>query len=191
VLADPQVLATLPQEELRAGLAEVVKAGLIADAQLFDLCAGGWGQVQSQWEEAVRRAMAVKVRVVQEDPYDRGNRAKLNLGHTIGHALETASGFQLRHGEAVSIGMVIEAQLAESIGVAKPGLSQTIARTLHGLGLPTRLPPGIDRRAIVEATGSDKKRAGGRARFTFPEQICTVRVGVEIDNLEELLGRIS
>jgi 3-dehydroquinate synthetase len=131
------------------------------------------------------------VRIIQEDPYEKGNRAKLNLGHTIGHALETASGYQLRHGEAVSIGLVVEAWLAESAGLAKPGLSKTIARTLHGLGLPTGLPQGIDWKTIVEATGVDKKRSGGRVCFTLPEDIGVVQVGVEIGSLEELLEGIS
>ena len=101
VLADPDVLSTLPERELRSGLAEVLKHGLIADPELFDLCTQGWGAVNARLPEVVRRGVAVKVKVIEEDPYERGIRAALNLGHTIGHAVELVSGFSTLHGEAV------------------------------------------------------------------------------------------
>jgi 3-dehydroquinate synthetase len=102
VLADPQLLSTLPEAELRSGMAEVVKGGVIGDPALFDRCAGGWAEIQADWSAVIRRTMAVKIQVILADPYERGPRAVLNFGHTFGHAIEMLSGYRLRHGEAVS-----------------------------------------------------------------------------------------
>ena len=130
VLADPTTLASLPEAELRSGLAEVVKAGVIGDEALFRLCAQGWDGVLEAMDNVVRRSMAVKIRLIQEDPYEKGQRAALNLGHTIGHALEAGSGYRLRHGEAVAIGMVAAARLSERLGIAQVGLAEEIAAAL-------------------------------------------------------------
>jgi 3-dehydroquinate synthetase len=145
VLVDPKTLESLPPEEIKSGLAEVVKAGIIADPALFELCSGGMSAVGGNWDEVVRRAMAVKIQVIEADPYEAGLRKVLNLGHTIGHAVETVSQYKLRHGEAVSIGIVAEAQMAESIGLADKGLANEIKNTLSGLGLPTEIPNNLDR----------------------------------------------
>lgn len=190
VLADPQTLDTLPLRELRAGLAEVVKAGLIADPSLFELCAQGWPAVSEHLEEVVRRTMAVKVRIVQADPYERGRRAALNLGHTLGHAIETASDYHLLHGEAIAIGLVVEARLAERIGLARDGLAQRIAGCLAGLGLPTEIPADLSPKAIVQAAMVDKKRQAGDLRFALPLRLGRVRVGVTVPEWDQiLLGR--
>ena len=130
VLADPHVLGTLPAVELRSGLAEVVKHGIVADPGLFDLCAGGLEAVMNDLSQIIRRAMAVKINIIEEDPYEKGSRAALNLGHTVGHAVESVSSYSLRHGEAVSIGMVAEARLAEYLKIASPDLSSRIAEVL-------------------------------------------------------------
>lgn len=169
VVSDPSVLKTLPEAELRSGLAEVVKHALIADAGLFALCEAGWDVVQANLEAVIRRAVAVKVKIIQEDPLEHGVRAHLNLGHTVGHAIEAASGFRLRHGEAVAIGMVAEARLAEQQGLAQEqGLSQRIAACLQGLGLPTEVPSGLDEAVMQRAMNLDKKRADGKVRFALP-----------------------
>jgi 3-dehydroquinate synthase len=186
VLADPEVLNTLPAGELRSGLAEALKAGIIADPELFGRCTSlgdpAGGPIQgAELAEVVRRAVAVKVQVIEADPYERGWRAVLNLGHTVGHAVELASGFRLRHGEAVAIGLAVEAQLAEELGLAEPGLAETIRNALQGLGLPVQIPPELDPQAILQAMGSDKKRAGGRLRFALPVKIGEARVGIEVD----------
>ena len=144
VLADPTTLASVPEAELRSGLAEVVKAGVIGDEALFRLCAQGWDGVLEAMDYVVQRSMAVKIRLIQEDPYEKGQRAALNLGHTIGHALEAGSGYRLRHGEAVAIGMVAAARLSERLGIAQVGLAEEIAAVLINLGLPAATPPGID-----------------------------------------------
>jgi len=184
VLADPTTLASLPEAELRSGLAEVVKAGVIGDEALFRLCAQGWEAVLEALDTLVRRSMAVKIRVIQEDPYEKGQRATLNLGHTIGHALEAGSGYRLRHGEAVAIGMVAAARLSERLGIAQVGLAEEIAATLSSLGLPVAAPPGMDWETILQGMHVDKKRFSGVLRFALPERIGAVRVGVEVNDTE-------
>ncbi len=183
VLADPALLATLPQEEYCAGLAEVVKHGVIADPDLFGLCAAGDERVRANLEEVVRRAMAVKVQIIQADPFERGVRASLNLGHTVGHALETASRYALRHGEAISIGMVLEARLAERLRIAQAGLSEEIGVALAGLGLPVRMPANLRRKDILRTMRVDKKKADGIIRFALPVRIGEVRTGVPVEDL--------
>ena len=187
VLADPDVLSTLPERELRAGLAEVVKHGIIADPELYALCAEGWDAVNARLSEVVRCGMAVKLKMIEEDPYEQGIRAALNLGHTIGHAVELVSGFSLLHGEAVAIGMVAEARLAERLAVAGSGMSEALERVLTGLGLPIEIPKGLERDKLISAMKVDKKKKSGVVRFALPVKIGEVRVGVEMTNLEEAI----
>ena len=184
VLADPSALASLPEAELRSGLAEVVKAGVIGDEALFRLCASGWQAVMGALDRVVQRSMAVKVRLIQEDPYEKGQRAALNLGHTIGHALEAGSGYKLRHGEAVSIGMVAAARMSERLGIAQPGLAEEIAAALQGLGLPVAAPPAMDWETILQGMRVDKKRSGGALRFALPVHIGKVQVGIEVPDVD-------
>lgn len=190
VLADPNTLRTLPPAELRAGLAEVVKHGVIADPELFDLCARGWETVQGQWGTVVRRAMAVKIRVIEDDPFERGLREALNLGHTIGHAVEHASDYRVRHGEAVAIGMVAEARLAERMGIAQTGLSEVVAGVLEGFALPTAIPPGLDRNRVLAAMQVDKKRRRSQTRFALPGRVGEVQVGVKVPDLDRALQAV-
>lgn len=190
VLADPGVLASLPEAELRSGMAEIIKAGVIGDQSLFELTGRGWEALSSAPAELVRRSVAVKIKVIQADPYEKSLRATLNLGHTIGHALERVSGYQLRHGEAVAIGMVAETQLAEKMGVAQAGLAALIARKLETFGLPVAIPPAFDRSQILKAMGVDKKRSAGRLLFSLPVQIGEVRTGCEAENLAEMIFTI-
>jgi 3-dehydroquinate synthase len=183
VLADPDVLASLPDAELRSGLAEVVKHGIVGDPGLFALCTAGYASVKSNLASVVRRAMAVKVAVIEADPYERGIRASLNMGHTVGHAVELVSEFKLRHGEAVAIGTVVEARLAERLGLAAGGLSEEIGVAFAGLGLPTQIPPEMPREAILQAMKVDKKKASGVIKFALPVAIGKVEVGVAVEDL--------
>ncbi len=112
----------MPETELISGMAEVVKHGIISDPELFYLCGRGLDWIKDNLEEVVKRAMAVKIKIIEEDPYEKGMRASLNLGHTVGHAVELVSHFQLRHGEAVAIGMVAEAKLVRTFGGGRKGL---------------------------------------------------------------------
>lgn len=184
VLADPSTLETLPEAEFRAGLAEVAKHGVISDPGLFELCSQGFEPLKADIDEMVRRAMAVKIRVIEDDPYERGLRAALNVGHTVGHAVELVSGFRLRHGEAVAIGLVAEAKLAERLTVAGKGLAEAIAGPLAGLGLPVRIPDNLPREEILRAMRVDKKKSGGVVCFALPVEIGKVQVGVEVRDLE-------
>jgi 3-dehydroquinate synthase len=186
VLADPHTLATLPTGELRSGLAETIKHGILADPRLLACCTALKGlddpqELAARLPEIVRRGMAVKVLVIEADPFEQGQRAALNLGHTIGHAIELASGFRLRHGEAVAIGMVVEARMAEEIGLAEPGLSETIAGLLADVGLPTEIPADLETDKILQAMQLDKKRAGSKVRFALPVRVGEAKVGVEVD----------
>jgi 3-dehydroquinate synthase len=187
VLSDPVVLATLPPRELGNGLAEVAKHGVIAGTDLFDLCASGRSEVERRLEQIVRQGMAVKLKVIEVDPYEKGLRQALNLGHTIGHGLEMASDFRLSHGEAVAIGTVAEARLAEAIGLAEPGLAEQIRAVLDGLDLPTEIPAGLSRERIALAMQLDKKRAAGHVRFALPVRIGEIRTGVVVENYQEYL----
>jgi len=186
VLADPRLLQTLPEREIRSGMAEVVKHGIISDPNLFELCSRGLNWIPDNLEEVVKRAMAVKIKVIEEDPYEKGSRAALNLGHTVGHAVELVSKFQLRHGEAIAIGMVTEAKYAERIGLAKTGLANTITSTLAELGLPTSIPERMPRAEIVRAMQVDKKKNAAVIRFAFPVEIGSVEL-VEVHDLESIL----
>ncbi|RPJ26653.1 MAG: 3-dehydroquinate synthase [Chloroflexi bacterium] len=186
ILADPHVLETLPEREFISGLAEVVKGGIISDPELFDLCARGLDCIKDDLAQTVKRAMAVKIKVIEDDPYEKGFRAALNLGHTVGHAVELVSRFQLRHGEAVAIGMVAEAKLAEHLTVAGKGLSDTIAGVLSTLGLPVQIPEELPRAEILGAMRVDKKKNAKAIRFALPAEIGKVEL-VDVTDLELVL----
>ena len=186
VLADPLLLETLPELELISGMAEVIKHGIISDPELFSLCGRGLGWVKENLEEVVKRAMAVKIKIIEEDPYEKGVRAALNLGHTVGHAVELVSHFQLRHGEAVAIGMVAEAKLAERLTVASKGLSDAVAEALLALGLPTQIPKELPREELIRAMRMDKKKNAKAIRFALPAEIGRVEL-VDVTDLESVL----
>jgi shikimate kinase / 3-dehydroquinate synthase len=174
-LSDLTVLRTLPARELQSGLAEVIKAGIIGDADLFELIEGGSTDIQ----EIIRRAIKVKIDVVRDDPFEQGRRAALNLGHTIGHGIEAASHFLLRHGEAIGLGTIAEAKLAEWLGLARPGLSDRIEAVIDRAGLPTRLA-NLETEAILQRMRSDKKKQLGRLKFALPRAIGEVVIGVDV-----------
>ncbi len=189
VLVDPEVLRTLPEEHWRYGLAEAAKHGLIGDPALWADLARGMGYVRSHPEEVVRRALAVKVRVVEQDPWERtGRRAQLNAGHTVGHAIEAALGYAYPHGAAVAVGLVVEAALAEALGLALPGWGKEVARVLAGLGLPTRVPPRVSWSAFHRSLWHDKKRRAGRVAFALPVAVGRVVTGVHVP--ERVLERV-
>ena len=183
VLADPETLGSLPKRELRSGMAEVLKHGIIAAPELFELCKN----YEKNLPEIVRLGMAVKIKIIEEDPFEQGIRAALNFGHTIGHAVELVSGFDLLHGEAVAIGMVAETRLAETLGIAESGLANHISETLINLGLPTEIPAHFPRPDLIRAMKMDKKKSAGVVKFALPVRIGKMKVGVEIKNLEECL----
>lgn len=185
VLADPSLLLTLSDRDLLSGMAEVIKHGIIADPELFALCSNGMDWIKNNLEDVVKRAMAVKIRIIEEDPYEKGIRAMLNLGHTVGHAVELVSGFKLSHGEAISIGMVVEARYAASEGRAVRGLDEAIESTLSNLGLPTRIPEELSREEIIRAMRVDKKKNAKSIRFALPVEIGRVEL-VDVVDLESI-----
>lgn len=188
MVGDFDVLKTLPAVEVQCGLAEIIKAGLIRDAGLFEGLAAG----RVPLETAIVRAAAVKVGVVNADPYEHGERASLNLGHTIGHGVESASGYQIRHGQAVAIGMLAESRLAERLGLAENGLAERVGGSLRRVGLPEQAP-GLAPAAVRAAMSSDKKKIGGRLKFALPRCPGEVVWGVEVDepNLMAVLEELT
>ena len=174
-IGDLTALHTLPEREFQSGMAEVIKAGVIADAELFEMIECGSTDLQ----EIIRRAIKVKVDVVREDPFEKGRRAALNLGHTIGHGLEAASQFTLRHGEAIGIGLIAEAKIAEWLGLAQTGLSDRLASVIERVGLPTRFAR-LETETIMQLMRSDKKKQLGRLKFALPRAIGAVVIGVEV-----------
>jgi 3-dehydroquinate synthetase len=153
---------------------------------LFNLCTSGLDCIKENLEQVVKRAMAVKIKIIEADPYEKGIRAALNLGHTVGHAVELVSKFQLRHGEAVAIGMVTEARYAEQIGLANTGLADEIAKVLSSIGLPIQIPNELPREEIIRAMKVDKKKNVQTIRFALPVQIGKVEL-VDVTGLEEVL----
>lgn len=188
VLIDVDVLHTLPEAEFRSGMAEVIKHGVIGEPVLFEALAGGPPDGVLTLDPALlARSIWVKIEIVEQDPFEGGRRAVLNLGHTAGHALERLSGFTLRHGEAVSIGLVVVARIAEHMGRAETGLVERIAAVLRTWGLPVTCPPYAVS-SILEAMTHDKKKRRGRLRWILPRAIGDVTVADDVP--QNLVGAV-
>ena len=174
VYADTSVLHTLPERELRAGLAEVVKYGAIVDAPFLD-----WLDTHADallardhavLGEAIARSCAHKAAIVERDPFEHGERALLNFGHTFAHAIEAEQGYGgLNHGEAVAVGMLQAARLSAALELADIAHAQRLEALLTRLGLPTQLPANLDPGALLERMRLDKKAAAGGLRFVLWE----------------------
>ena len=177
VLADPGALATLPPEELAAGWAEVIKTGLIAGGELWRRVRGrGQGGDLIPDRDLVLACARVKLRIVARDERDAGERQVLNLGHTVGHAIETATAYErYRHGEAVGLGLLAALTLSQ-----QPDLREEVAGLLAAHGLPTTLDPAIDRAAVAAAVQRDKKRRGGKVGFVLVEAPGRTRTGCAV-----------
>jgi 3-dehydroquinate synthase len=175
VVADPRTLATLPERSYRAGLAEAVKHGLIADLAYFEWMENQTAALTTRDIEAltylIRRSVEIKADVVSGDERESGRRAILNAGHTVAHALEQASNYEVPHGEAVALGLVVECQLAEELGIAPAGLRRRVAGLLTRLGLPERLPRHLARAALLANMATDKKNRGDRIHFALPARL--------------------
>jgi shikimate kinase/3-dehydroquinate synthase len=175
VVADVATLQTLEPREFAAGMAEVVKHGLIAGSDLLtQIEAGEWTAAGNalpgalgRLQALVAQAIQVKITIVQEDPFEDGRRAVLNLGHTFAYAIEHVSGGEVNHGEAVGIGLVAAARLSERSGFAKPGLAAYVASLVTHVGLSIHVPRHLSPGALVDAMRRDKKRRGGRLRFVL------------------------
>jgi 3-dehydroquinate synthase len=175
VLVDVETLASLPLAHRRAGLAEAIKHGIIADA---DYLARIDSVLPSLLDgdpavtlDVVARSVEIKADVVRVDSREQGLRKTLNFGHTLGHAIELTSGYSLLHGDAVAIGMVLEARLGELIGVAEKGTAREIERVLRRAGLPVSRPASLRAEAVLEATRHDKKARAGAVAYALPAKI--------------------
>ncbi|MDB4905897.1 MAG: hypothetical protein JWO05_681 [Gemmatimonadetes bacterium] len=177
VIADVSVLASLPVRQRRSGIAEMIKHGVTSDARHFEhACAAApalaSGEMQAdELSEIIAASIAIKAAVVTADEREQGLRKTLNFGHTLGHAIEAESGYELLHGEAIAIGMVLEAMLAERIGVAERGLARTIAGAVRAARLPHSLPAQMDAHAVLARTLGDKKSREGRVEYALPSAI--------------------
>ncbi len=167
VIIDPVVLAELPAAEFRSGLAEIVKHGILGAPELFRQMEG---EGPTDLTQMIADAVRVKVEVVIEDPFERGRRATLNLGHTFGHAIEQVSGYRLRHGEAVAVGAVAAARMAVALDRCDPQTASRIESCLERLGLPTSAS-GLDLEDVYKMMFQDKKRKGKMLRFIIPQAI--------------------
>jgi 3-dehydroquinate synthase len=180
VLIDVAVLNTLPRRELAAGLAEVIKYGIIEDPELFRLLEQQIEQLigldRTLLAKIVARSCAIKARVVEADEREEDYRAVLNFGHTIGHALEAATGYrQFLHGEAVGIGMVQAATLSVRQGLCDSENLKRVTALVRRAGLPAEIPPQVSVRSLIEAMEIDKKVAGGKVKFIMCEGIGKTR----------------
>jgi 3-dehydroquinate synthase len=175
VLADLDVLQTLAPVQLAAGVAEALKHGVIADAEYFDRLEREHGAVAAHdtvvLEYVVRRSVEIKADVVARDEREAGVRAVLNFGHTIAHAIEAAAKFEASHGEAVAVGMVVEARLGEALGITAAGTASRIVRALERHHLPLGLPASATTAQLMDAMRHDKKSRDAQLRFALPATI--------------------
>jgi 3-dehydroquinate synthase len=174
VVSDTDTLATLPPRQLSAGLAEVLKHGLIADADYFEQMVAAIGSLRRGDTEALTAAIAgsceIKASIVARDEREAGERALLNLGHTFGHAIEVMTGFTWLHGEAVGCGLVLAARLSNAVGTLPDSDVQRIGSAVADAGLPTRIE-GLSARDAIETMRGDKKADAGAPRFIVLDRI--------------------
>ena len=171
VVMDPEVLASLSHTELRNGLAEAVKHAAIRDSDHFAWLDANVAQILALDPGSIgallRHNVAIKVDVVQRDEREGGLRAILNAGHTVGHAIEHASGFSISHGESVAVGLVAEARIGEQLGVTARGTTALLSSLFERLGLPVGIPRNVDRNAILAALRNDKKNRANEIRLVL------------------------
>jgi len=175
VVADPTLLSTLPRRELRAGLAEVAKHGVIADERLFAFVERHWEGILGGEPRAIVRCVSgscrIKAGVVSRDEREGGYRQILNFGHTAAHGLELLSGYRLLHGEALWAGMAVEARLAEGLGLLPAAQAGRICALCERVFPVRRVLSGVDAAALLGAMRSDKKARGGKIRYALPTRL--------------------
>jgi shikimate kinase / 3-dehydroquinate synthase len=201
VIADVATLQSLSPNEFAFGMAEVIKHGLISGGALFEkIKTGSWKWDQwplqpslSVLQDLVAQAIQVKIQIVQEDPYEKGRRAVLNLGHTFAHAIEQASDHTVRHGEAVAMGLVAAANLSARLGYCKRALQDEVTAVIVDANLPTRIPATATPERVIQAMRRDKKQRGGRLRFILFREIGDVFVAdqVPLDEVSATLEALA
>ncbi len=197
VVADPEMLRTLPPREFRSGIYEIIKYGVIGDAKLFAFLEKNLEKILRREQAAlnfvIERSVAQKARVVSKDERESGLREILNFGHTFAHALESVTRYRkYLHGEAVGWGMIAAARLAATQGMFALREEDRVARLTARVG-PLPEWPSIPAARLIDAMQADKKTRGGRLRFVLPERIGRVRCGVAADRetLAQVLGECS
>ena len=198
VIVDLTAIQTLPSQHLRAGIAEVIKHGVVSDENYFDQTVRSLPSLadparaaDDAMQIAVARSIAIKASVVADDEREHGRRKILNFGHTLGHAIEAVSGFTLLHGEAVALGMVLEATIAERLSIAAPGTSKRIRDAVRAAGLPDTPPKHLGSDEILAATRGDKKARRGTVEYALPARVGTMAGatsgwGIPVDDAEVL-----
>ena len=185
VWTDVSTLMTLPERELRSGLAEVIKYAIIADRELFatlETTLRSFSKASTETlVEIVSRCCSIKARIVEEDEREQGVRSTLNYGHTVGHALEALTDYaHYTHGEAVAIGMIAAAKISREIDTTDEEMVELQETLVEAAGLPTQIDRGIEPDDIVEQLNRDKKRVGGRVRWVLPRTIGEVFLTNEV-----------
>jgi 3-dehydroquinate synthase len=185
VISDIATLKTLDAKTLGDGLAEVIKYGVIRDRGLLAYLEANLARIKAfdepVLEKIVSRSVEIKAEIVSRDEYDlRGLRAILNYGHTIGHAIESVSGFQVGHGEAVAIGMLAAARISRQMGILGRRELGRLESLLEKVGLPTRIPD-LEVESLVSAMQHDKKVSGGKVRFVLPRELGRVFITDDVD----------
>ncbi len=195
VLADTETLSSLPRREFVSGMGEVIKYGIIRDREFFESLRARHDSIMELQPDAlaaiIRRSCEIKAEVVGADERESGLRAILNFGHTIGHAIENATGYgRYLHGEAVSIGMAAESRLAAAVGIMPASDSGEVTELAALYGLPSEVPPELDRNRMLSAMEIDKKTLQGRIRFVLPTRIGEVRLNVTVgrDDILKAIG---
>ena len=193
VIIDTQTLKTLPDREYAAGMAEVIKYGLIADANLFDYLIGHTEALVRRNEallaDVIARCCSIKADVVKQDEREGGVRAILNFGHTFGHAIEKEQGFGVwLHGEAVAAGMAIAARISAGRGAIEPGTIAELTGFLQAFSLPTHAPDGMGIDAFMSAMQGDKKVRAGKIRYVLLESLGNAYVTPGLDESEIALN---
>lgn len=184
VLCDPDTLSTLPEEQFRSGCAEVIKYGMLGDAEFFRYLSAH--PVREEPETMIERCVRMKRDIVQQDEYDTGLRRLLNLGHSFGHAVESSSGYRLLHGEAVAIGMAAITRAAVRKGMCEPSVLEDLFALLTRYGLPSACD--YDAATLAAAMRNDKKAKGSTMHLVVPEAIGRCRVmAVPVEELTEWL----
>lgn len=207
VLADPAVLATLPVRQARAGIAEMLKHGVLTSRQHFEAVRDAAGTLAALPDDApagdsidaagrlISDSVSIKANVVRADPLEHGLRRTLNFGHTIAHALEATTHFGMLHGEAVGVGMIMEARIGEALGITDAGTSTELESALRSAGLPVAIPPSVSYAELRQWMVLDKKNQRGEPACALPRRIgemepadgrWSVRIPEEI--LQQVLG---
>ncbi len=192
VFIDASLLTTLPEREFRSGLTEAFKIAAALDAGFFQYLARNARKIRRgnalMLEEVIARSVGLKAAVVMKDEFETGIRKALNLGHTIGHALEATSGFRMLHGEAVGMGIALESEIAVRLGLLQRRDQKRLLKIMNALRLRTTSPAIRNRVRFFDALHADKKTVQGKVRFVLPTSIGACALGVEVH--EALIAQV-